>query len=73
MFDLEVGKVGELQNRRVFNIQSLDVKLIFSLEQQILVKIIVERTSAKAVLEVVDQHHLDGAQIEPIKFICLDL
>ena len=53
--DLEVGKIGELQDRRVFDVEFFDVEIILALKQQILVQLVEKRRPAKTVLEVVDQ------------------
>ena len=69
MLDLEVGKVGELQDGRVLDVESLYVELILALKQQILIELIVEGTPAETILEVVDEHHLDRTQVETIEFV----
>ena len=71
--DLEVGKIGELQDRRVFDVEFFNVEIILALKQQILVQLVEKRRPAKTVLEVVDQHDFESAQIEPIQLVGLDL
>lgn len=73
MLDLEIGKVGELEDGGILDVESFDVELILAFEKQILIEFIVERTPAETVLEVVDQHHLDRTQVKPVEFVGLDL
>ena len=71
-FDLQIGKIGKLKDRWIFNVELFDIKLVPPLKQQILIELIVERTSAEAILEIVDKHHLDRPQIKSVKLIGLD-
>ena len=71
-FDFQIGKVSKLKNGWIFNVELFDIELVPPLKQQILIEFIVERTSAEAILEIVDKHHLDGSQIESVKLIGLD-
>ena len=58
-FDLQIGKVGKLKDGWIFNVEFFDIELVFPLKQQILIELIVERTSTETILEVVDKHHFD--------------
>ena len=58
-FDLQIGKVGKLKDGWIFNVELFDIELVFPLKQQILIELIVERTSTETILEVVDKHHFD--------------
>lgn len=71
--DFEVGKIGELQDRRVFNVEFFNVEIILAFEQQILVELVEKRRPAEAILEVVDEHDFESAQIKPIQLVGLDL
>lgn len=42
-FDFEVRKIGELQNRWVFNVEFFYIKVISAFKQQILIQLIEER------------------------------
>ena len=66
-FDLQIGKVSKLKNGWIFNVELFDIKLVPPLKQQILIELIVERTSTEAIFEIVDKHHLDRPQIKSVK------
>jgi hypothetical protein len=70
--DFEIGEIGKLKHRWVLYLKFGNIKLFSTLKHKIFIKLVVKIGPRETVLEVVDKHDFESADIEPVQFVGLD-